>query len=103
VLNRSRPNPLYRSPKDRNENGNYGYIGRLPRPAGKGTFLYLAGTHAQGTLGAAAYLVDNLQQLYKDFKNRRFSMIVECKIDNADPLKIVSTELVTPIYRHDGS
>jgi hypothetical protein len=30
-------------------------------------------------------------------------MIVECKIDNADPLKIVSTELVTPIYRHDGS
>src|SRR4051812_14762961 len=54
----------YRSPKDTGGDSDYGYIGRLPRPDGKGTFLYLAGTHAQGTLGAAAYLVDNLTDLY---------------------------------------
>ena len=38
-------------------------MGRLPRPDGKGTFLYLAGLHAPGTLGAASYVVNNLADL----------------------------------------
>lgn len=93
----------YRSPKDTGGDSDYGYIGRLPRPDGKGTFLYLAGTHAQGTLGAAAYLVENLIDLYKDLKTRRFSLIVECTSDPDNPLSIKSTRPVTPIYRHDGA
>jgi len=93
----------YRSPKDRGESSDYGYIGRLPRPDGKGTFLYLAGTHAQGTLGAAVYVVDNLPSLYRDLRTRRFSTIVECHFDPENQLKITSVEPVTPIYRHDGA
>lgn len=32
----------YRSPRNSGESRDYGYIGRLPRPDGRGTFLYLA-------------------------------------------------------------
>ena len=51
----------YRSPMDSGKPVDYAYVGRLSRPDGKGTFLYLAGTHAPGTLAAAHFVVDNLQ------------------------------------------
>lgn len=93
----------YRSKKDEGGDTDYGYIGRLPRPDGKGTFLYLAGTHAQGTLGAAAYVVEHLAELHKELKTRRFSMIVECTVDPNNPLKVTDVKPVTPTYRHDGA
>lgn len=93
----------YHSPRNRGELKDYGYIGRLPRPDGKGTFLYLAGTHAPGTLGAATYVVDNLPALYKELKTRRFSTVVECHFEASNPLKVTAVERVTPLYRHDGS
>jgi hypothetical protein len=93
----------YRSLRDKGESSDYGYVGRLPRPDGKGTFLYLAGTHAQGTLGAAHYVTTNLGELYKELKTRRFSTIIECKFDSRDPRKVSSTERVTPLYRHEAS
>ncbi len=93
----------YRSPRDRGETADYGYVGRLPRPDGKGTFLYLAGTHAQGTLGAAQYLAQNLGELYKELKNRRFSTLVRAHYNTDDPRKIVSTERFTPLYRPEGA
>ncbi|MFG3700819.1 hypothetical protein ACGF5C_23310 [Micromonospora sp. NPDC047620] len=92
----------YRSPRDDGHSADYGYIGRLPRPDGKGSFLYLAGTHAQGTLGAAQFVADNLAQLYKELKNRRFSTIIRCEYDSNDPRKILACERVTPIYRHES-
>lgn len=93
----------YRSPKDGGEESDFGYIGRLPRPDGKGTFLYLAGTHAQGTLGAAAYIAENLTSLHKDLKTRRFSTIIQCHPDPRNGLRMASIERVTPLYRHDGN
>lgn len=93
----------YRSPRNRGESKDYGYIGRLPRPDGKGNFLYLAGTHAPGTLGAASYIIDNLPTLYRELKTRRFSTVVECEFDPDNSLKITSVERVTPLYRHDGT
>ncbi|WFE46367.1 sigma-70 family RNA polymerase sigma factor [Verrucosispora sp. WMMD1129] len=93
----------YRSPRDRGETADYGYVGRLPRPDGKGTFLYLAGTHAQGTLGAAHFVTTNLAELYKELKNRRFSTVIKCVYDPKDRRKILSTERLTPLYRADGA
>ncbi len=56
----------YRSLRDQGQASDYGYVGRLPRPDGKGTLLYLAGTHAQGTLGAAHFVTTNLADAMKE-------------------------------------
>jgi hypothetical protein len=92
----------YRSPMDHGEAADYGYVGRLPRPDGMGTFLYLAGTHAPGTLGAAHFVADNVTDLYRESKNRRFSLLVTCRYDPKDRKKILATERLTPVYRHEG-
>ncbi|MEV1145558.1 hypothetical protein [Micromonospora sp. NPDC049799] len=91
----------FRSPSDKGEPVDYGYIGRLPRPDGRGTFLYLAGIHAMGTLGVAQYLEDHLDELYREVKNRRFSLLVACTYD---PMKrsVKKVDALTPIYRTEG-
>jgi Helix-turn-helix len=93
----------YRSPMDSGEATDYAYVGRLPRPDGLGTFLYLAGTHAPGTLGAAHFVVDNIAELYREVKNRRFSVLVVCHYDPKDRKKILTTERLTSVYRHEGA
>ena len=95
-------NTEYRSPMDQGEPTDYTYVGRLPRPDGKGTFLYLAGTHAPGTLGAAHFIADNIGSLYRELKSRRFSTLIACHYDPKDRKKILRTEHVTPLYRHEG-
>ena len=92
----------YRSPMDQGETVDYAYVGRLPRPDGKGTFLYLAGTHAPGTLAAAHFVADNIVELHKELRNRRFSTLITCHYDRKDRKKILDTERLTPIYRHEG-
>jgi hypothetical protein len=64
----------YRSPIDDGDATDYAYIGRLPRLDGKGTFLYLAGIHAPGNLGAARFIADNITELHRELKTRRFSV-----------------------------
>jgi hypothetical protein len=93
----------YRSPIDHSEASDYAYVGRLPRPDGKGTFLYLAGIHAPGNLGAAHFLADNIAELHRELKARRFSTLVACRFDPKDRKKILGTERLTPLYRHEGS
>jgi predicted transcriptional regulator len=93
----------YRSPRDDGECADYAYVGRLPRPDGKGTFLYLAGLHAPGTLGAAVFVVSNLGDLYRELKTRRFSTIVRCEFEPGNQLNIATAERVTPLYRHEGA
>lgn len=90
---------IYRSPMDAGEPCDYAYVGRLPRPDGRGTFLYLAGVHAPGTAGAAYYLEQNLTELYGEVKNRRWSALISCRFDPAARSQITSTELLCPV-RH---
>lgn len=91
----------FHSPSDKGEPVDYGYIGRLPRPDGRGTFLYLAGIHAMGTVGVAHYLEDHLDELYREVKNRRFSLLVACTYD---PKKrsVKKVDALTPVYRSEG-
>jgi predicted XRE-type DNA-binding protein len=95
----------YRSLRDRHVSADYGYIGRLPKPDGSGTFLYLAGIHAQGTLGAATYVAENLVTMHRQMKSRRFSAIVSCAYDpdSTTQPSIVNARLETPCYRHDAT
>lgn len=93
----------YRAPEGRPEPFDYGYIGRLPRPDGKGTFLYLAGTHAPGTLAAAKYVAENLPDLYKELKARRFSTVIKCTYKEGKTRTITSIERVAPLYKHEGN
>lgn len=88
----------YRSPIDDKEPADYGYIGRLPRTDGKGHFLYIAGIHAMGSLGAATYLVNNLAEVYQEVKNRRWSVLIECRFD-PDTREIEFVGRLTQIYK----
>ncbi|MEV5495544.1 hypothetical protein AB0M50_09070 [Nonomuraea fuscirosea] len=92
----------YRSPRDLGDAADYGYLGRLPRPDGKGSFLYLAGTHAPGTLGAAHYLVNNIPEIYREVKNKRFSAIIRYEFKPGDQLAKRSADRVTTLYRHES-
>lgn len=92
----------YRAPQDTTgEPCDYAYVGRLPRPDGRGTFLYLAGIHAMGTYGAAKYLEDNLVDLYRDLKTRRFSVLVRVDYD-PDKRQLTSVSELAPLHRHEG-
>jgi hypothetical protein len=90
----------YRSPSEKGEHVDYAYLGRLPRPDGKGTFLYLAGIHAPGTAGAVHHLEQHLPELFKEVKNRRWSMLISTRFD-PKTRKTIETSALTPIYRHD--
>jgi hypothetical protein len=79
----------------------YGYLGRLPRPDGRGTFLYLAGIHAMGTLGVGQFLTESMEDLYAEVKTRRFSMLVVCECDRMWE-KVTKVTPLTPAYRIEG-
>ncbi len=90
----------HRSPADSGDQADYAYVGRLPRPDGAGTFLYLAGIHAPGTLGAAAWLVDELDQIHRETRGKRWSVLLEVQYDRNR--KVKATSRLTPLIRQDG-
>ena len=89
----------FRSPSSSGATEDYAYVGRLPRPDRKGTFLYIAGIHATGTLGAVRYIENHLPDLYKEVKTRGFSAVVRVTCDESRTP--TATELATPIYRNE--
>jgi len=70
----------WRSPLDDGGGGDLGYLGRLPRPDGRGSFLYLGGIHAPGTAGVAHYLAGNLSELWPQVRTSRFSALIRCTL-----------------------
>jgi hypothetical protein len=91
----------YRSPQDSGKPGDVAYFGRLPRPDGKGSFVYMAGIHAQGPAGVVHYLSSKLGEVYRETRLRRFSTLIEHEY-NPDTLEPVSSRRLTPLYVHDG-
>ncbi|MGH3784746.1 MAG: sigma-70 family RNA polymerase sigma factor [Pseudonocardiaceae bacterium] len=90
---------IYRSPQDSGQATDYAYIGRLPRPDTRGTFLYLAGIHAAGTHGAVCYLLEHLEELYRAARQRRFSLLIEAHYDAEDRSRpIIGTAAITELY-----
>ena len=89
---------VFRSPMDAGRNADYAYLGRLPRPDGKGYFLYVAGIHAVGAPGAIHYLSREIAELYGHVRQRRFSCVVRCEFD-PETLKITASKRVTPLYQ----
>ncbi|MGW5986186.1 sigma-70 family RNA polymerase sigma factor [Streptomyces anulatus] len=93
---------VYRSPMDRGENSDVAYFGRLPRPDGKGTFLYVAGIHARGSGGVVHWLNHELATVHRELKVRRFSTLISSRFD-PETLDITKSERITPFYRPEGS
>ncbi|WP_431679283.1 sigma factor-like helix-turn-helix DNA-binding protein [Kitasatospora sp. KL5] len=95
-------NTEFRSPLDTDGTaGDVGYLARLPRLDGKGTFLYIAGIHAIGANGVVHYLENHLADLYREVKTRRFSTLISCRYD-PETLDVLESTRVTPIYRHEA-
>jgi hypothetical protein len=88
---------ILRSPSDSGAHEDYAYLGRLPRPDSRGTFLYLAGIHAMGTKGAAEYFTTHLSELYEQVRRGKWSVLIRCVYD-PDTREIHSTEPITPVY-----
>ncbi|MGD9482879.1 sigma-70 family RNA polymerase sigma factor [Streptomyces sp. TRM70308] len=93
---------VYRSPMDHGEDGDVAYFGRLPRPDGQGTFLYIAGIHARGSGGVVHWLVNELANVHRELKARRFSTLIASRFD-PQTLEIVESKRITPYYRPEGA
>lgn len=93
---------VYRSPMDRGMNSDIAYFGRLPRPDGKGTFLYVAGIHARGSGGVVHWLNHELANVHRELKARRFSTLISSRFD-PETLEIVESEQIAPFYRPEGA
>lgn len=94
-----RQDKVYRSPLDDGVFADYGYLGRLPRPDGKGYFLYLGGIHAAGLAGAALYLEQHLTELWEQVRTGRFSLLVRCNFTK--DRHVTTVELVAGPYVHE--
>ncbi|MDX3581940.1 sigma factor-like helix-turn-helix DNA-binding protein [Streptomyces europaeiscabiei] len=97
-----RTGTVYRSGQDGDPSRPYdvGYLGRLPRPDGNGSLLAIAGIHTQGSLGVVQLLANDLNTLWGQIGDRRFSTLVGVEYD-PETSEPQSAELLCPLYRHD--
>ncbi|MEH0545510.1 sigma-70 family RNA polymerase sigma factor [Streptomyces sp. B21-105] len=97
-----RTGTVYQSGQDSDPARAYdvGYVGRLPRPDGKGSLLAIAGIHTQGSLGVVQLLASDLNALWGQVGDHRFSALVGVDYD-PETSEPQSVELLTPLYRHD--
>jgi hypothetical protein len=76
----------------------FAHIGRIRRPDGHGTFLYLGGAHSPGTAGAVRYFIREMPSLWDQAHRNAWSAVVRT-VTAADGTP-VSEELATPLYIH---
>lgn len=75
------------------------HIGRIRRPDGQGSFLYLGGAHAPGTAGAVAYFIREMPAIWEQVRRSPLWSAVVRTVADDDGIP-VSSELVTPVYTH---
>jgi hypothetical protein len=77
----------------------YAHVGRIRRPDGRGTWLYLGGAHSPGTAGAVAWFLRDMPSLWEQVRRSlTWSAIVRTVAD--DDGSPVESELATPVYTH---
>lgn len=76
------------------------YLGRLPCPDGRGTFLLIAGVHAIGSLGVAHYLSDHPHYMNDEIEVKPFSMVVASRFDPTSKT-IISVRALTAPLSHE--
>jgi hypothetical protein len=76
----------------------FAHMGRIRRPDGQGSFLYLGGTHAPGTAGAVEMLTRDIAALWEQAHRSLWSAISQTVM--SEDGTIVSVEFVTPVYIH---
>lgn len=77
----------------------FAHIGRIRRPDGRGTFLYLGGAHSPGTAGAVSYFIREMPALWEQVRRAAaWSAVVRTVTDGCGAL--ISEELATPVYTH---
>jgi hypothetical protein len=101
TLRDTRTDQLYRSGMDLESKQNYdvAYLGRLPRPDGRGQLIAFTGVHPQGTLGVVQLLTNDIATLWGRVGEKSFSVVVKVgyEPETSEP---VSVDLLTPIYNH---
>ena len=78
------------------ESSDIAYLGRLNFDRNRKLIL-IAGVHAIGSVGAAAYLQANITSLYDKVASENFSMVVSSRHDGAE---IVESGAACPPERH---
>lgn len=76
------------------------YLGRLPRPDGRGLVMIFTGIHPQGTLGVVHLITSEIENLYRQVGTERFSALVGVDYD-PDTNEPVNVQLLTSLYGHD--
>jgi hypothetical protein len=74
------------------------YLGRLPRPDGRGFLIVFTGIHPPGSLGVVELLGTRIAELYAEVQTHPFSVLVGTEYDpeTHEPRRV---ELLTPLYR----
>ncbi|GIJ52456.1 hypothetical protein Val02_93420 [Virgisporangium aliadipatigenens] len=77
------------------------YLGRLPRPDGKGSLIVFTGIHPPGSLGVVQYLCTRITDLFGELSTRPFSVLIGTEFDPTthEPLNV---EPLTPVYQMEG-
>jgi hypothetical protein len=77
----------------------FAHVGRIRRPDGHGTFLYLGGAHSPGTAGAVAYFIREMPEIWDRVRRSPlWSAVVRTVADDSGTP--VSSGLATEIYTH---
>ena len=101
LLQDRRTSQVYQSPSDlpQPRPADFGYLSRLRRPDGNGTFVLLTGIHAVGSHGIIDYLRRELADLYEQVDLQPFSTLITTEYDSATR-RVVRSERITPLYQH---